>query len=381
MSHSIRLGRVFGVPIGLHFSWFIIAALITVSLVGHFQSNYPGWTTGIIWIAAIATSVLFFITLLAHEMSHALMARSRGLPIRSITLFALGGIAHIGKEANSASTEFLVAVVGPIASIVIGGICLVFANAAGWEAGAGGGGIAGAVLGWLGSINIALAIFNLIPGYPLDGGRLLRAMLWWRSGDADRATRSAARVGQFVAAMFIALGIFQFFSGAAGGGLWLALIGWFLLMAAQTSERQVTVTSLLRGVRVGELMGNDCATVAPRATVQDIVDDVWLRTARRCVIVEADGEMLGLVTPREVRTIDRARWPSTTAADVMRALPELHTVTPELSAAEALQTMAQHDVNQLPVVSNGRLAGMVSRGQLLQLIQSHQELKAGRSHA
>ena len=222
---------------------------------------------------------------------------------------------------------------------------------------------------------------NLVPGFPLDGGRVLRAILWWRWGDADRALRSAARVGQFVAGLLIALGIFQMFSGRAPGGLWLAFIGWFLLLAAQASEQQVTVNAMLRGVAVGDLMVNDCAAVAPDTSVQTIVDDIWLRSARRCVVVETGGNVVGLVTSGELRAVDRGKWSTTTAADVMRTLPELHTVSPDLSAAEALQTMTQHDVNQLPVVSGGQLAGMVSRAQLLRLVQSHQELSGGRSHA
>jgi CBS domain-containing protein len=163
--------------------------------------------------------------------------------------------------------------------------------------------------------------------------------------------------------------------GVGPGGLWLAFIGWFLLMAAQASEEQLTVTSVLRDVRVGDLMAHDCSTVDPRASVQSIVDDVWLRTARRCVVVQSDGQVLGLITPQEVRTINRSQWPAVMASDVMRRLPDLKTVAPNTSATEALQAMARYDVNQLPVVTDGHLAGIVSRGQLLQVIESHRELR------
>jgi CBS domain-containing protein len=273
-------------------------------------------------------------------------------------------------------TEFLIGVIGPVTSLAVGVVCLTVASAAGWQLGGGADSLAAAVLGWLGSINVLLALFNLIPGYPLDGGRVLKAALWWRFQDADRATRTAARVGQVVAGAFIALGLFQFSAGFGAGGLWLAFIGWFLLMAAEPSDEHVTIASVLRGVRVGDLMAQECSRVDPGTSVQSIVDEVWLRTARRCVVVQSDGHVLGVVTPHEVRPIDRAQWPAVTANEVMTRLPDLQTVEPDTSAADALQAMARHDVNQLPVVSDGRLEGMVSRGQLLQLIQSHKERRA-----
>src|SRR5262245_61373304 len=210
---SIRLGHVAGIPIALHYSWFIIAALITFSLGARFRATQPDWGWAMVWSTAVLTAVLFFVSLLAHELSHALVARARGLPTRSITLFALGGVAQIEKDANSAKTEFLVAVIGPITSFTIAAVCLAIAASTGWsprglQEGQEGG-FAGAVFGWLGSINVLLAVFNLIPGFPLDGGRVLRAVLWWIWGDADRATRVASRVGQLVAGLFIAFGLFQ----------------------------------------------------------------------------------------------------------------------------------------------------------------------------
>lgn len=377
MPGTLRLGRIHGIPIGLHYSWFLIAGLITISLTAHFRSTNPDWPLALTFILSAGTAVLFFATLLLHELSHAFVARSRDLPVRSITLFALGGIANIGKDATSATTEFLVAIVGPIVSFSIGAICIGVAQSLGWSVGEGGGGVIGAVLGWLGSINILLAIFNLIPGYPLDGGRVLRAVLWGIYKNADRATRNAARTGQVVAGIFIAWGLVQFFAGVGIGGLWLALIGWFLLMAAQASDAEVTMRSSLRGVRVADVMAQDCATVHPHMGVQELVEDVLLRTGRRCVIVKNNEDrILGLVTPHEVRSVERSKWPEVTVTDVMRPLEVLRTVTPDTPVEEALRVMAQDDLNQLPVVSDGRLEGMVSRGHILQLVQSRSELKA-----
>jgi Zn-dependent protease len=371
---SASLGRIAGIPIGLHFSWFIIAALITFSLAGRFQITKPEWSASLVWGVSILTAVLFFVTLVAHELSHALVARARGIPVKSITLFALGGIANISKDANTAKTEFLIAIVGPITSFVIGFGAIGIAQSMGWTPENGTTTVAGSVLGWLGSINVLLAVFNLIPGYPLDGGRVLRSILWATYKDGERATRHAARVGQGVAGLFIAVGVFQAFTGAGLGGLWLAFIGWFLLVAAQAAYAQVSITQLLRDVRVADIMANDCARVDEGASLRSIVDDLMLRTGQRCVMVQSDGRVLGLLTPGEVRGVDRSQWVELTARDVMRPLDRLRTVTPETAVSDALTTMARDDVNQLPVVHHGRLEGIVSRGQILRLLQARSEL-------
>jgi Zn-dependent protease len=376
LAPSVRLGRVVGIPIGLHYSWFIIAALITSSLSGQFRLEHPEWATALVWATSAITAALFFVTLLAHELSHAVVAMARGLPVRSITLFALGGIAQIEKEANSAKTEFLVAIAGPICSFAIGFGCIAVAQALGWSPRNDTSGLLGGVLGWLGSINVLLAAFNLIPGYPLDGGRVLRAILWALYGNMARATRHAARAGQFVGGLFIMTGLLQAFAGAGFGGLWLAFIGWFLLMAARANYAQAAMAETLRDVRVADIMVNDCETVDAGTHVQALVEEHFLRTGRRCVMVARDGQVIGLVTPHEVRSVDRGRWMAMTAGDVMRPLEGLRTVTPETPATDAFITMARDDVNQLPVVVGGRLEGIVSRSQILQLLQSRSELRA-----
>jgi Zn-dependent protease len=231
MKAQIKLGRIFGVEIGLHYSWFLIALLITLSLAEQFRVNNPGWGVNLRWALAVFTAVLFFAAIVAHELSHALVAKARGLPVRSITLFALGGVAQIEKEAADAKTEFWMGIIGPITSLVIGAICLALTLALGWTPPEFPKRPLPAMLMWLGYINIGLGIFNLIPGFPLDGGRVLRGILWWMTGNAKRATMIASRVGQFIAFAFIVLGIMRFFGGAGFGGLWIAFIGWFLLNA------------------------------------------------------------------------------------------------------------------------------------------------------
>jgi len=368
---QIKLGRIFGIEIGLHYSWFLIALLIVFSLSSEFRTSNPQWDAGVILSLAVVTALLFFVSLLLHELAHSIVAASSGLPVKEITLFALGGVSQIEKNPTSARLEFWMAFVGPLTSAVIGGICLLVARAVGgassdpWMA----------MLLWLGYINLSLAAFNLIPGYPLDGGRVLRAIIWWNTGDADRSTRAAAKAGQVVAIAFIAFGIFRFFGGAGVGGLWIAFIGWFLLQAARESYVQVGLAHALEGVRVADVMTRDCPMVDGRLNLQNFVEQELLRTGRRCFVVVEKGELTGLVTPHEIKQIDRAKWPLMTLHDVMRPIRDLRSVAPDASLKSALELMSRDDVNQLPVVSNGHLEGMLSRAQLLTYLQTHAELR------
>jgi Zn-dependent protease/predicted transcriptional regulator len=374
---QIKLGRIFGIQIGLHYSWLIIALLVAFSLAAHFQQMNPQWGAGAVWGTATLTALLFFAAILVHELSHAAVAKMRGLPVRAITLFALGGVAQIEREAADAKTEFWMGIVGPITSAVIGFVCLALAVALGWSPADGMMTAATpplAMLVWLGYINIVLAVFNMIPGFPLDGGRVLRAIVWWTTGDASRSTRIAARVGQFVAILFIVWGIFQFFAGAGFGGLWLAFIGWFLLDAARASYAQEIMTRTLKDVRVGDVMTQDCPVVDGNTNLQTFADEYLLRTGRRCFVVAEQGRISGLVTPHEIKEVERSKWALTTLDSVMRPLESLRTVAPETPVTEALELMGREDLNQLPVVLDGQLAGIVSRGHILQLLQSRAEL-------
>ena len=375
MHSNIKLGRISGIEIGLHYSWFIIAALIAFSLSEHFRQVNPNWGTTQNWIVALVTAVLFFVTLLLHELSHSLVAQARGLKVTAITLFALGGVSQIEGDAPDAKTEFWIAIAGPIASLVIGLGCLALAVGLGWRRPAEPRTGATAVLVWLGYINIMLAVFNLIPGFPLDGGRVLRSIVWAITKNADRSTRIAARIGQVVAFLFILDGIWQFFSGAGFGGLWIAFIGWFLMEAARSSYAQVEIATAFRGVRVSEVMSRDCVTVDRGMSLQEFVDTYLLRTGQRCFAVVDQGRLAGLITPRDVGAIPRESWDVSTVREAMRPLEELHIITPDTQVLDALKLMAGKDVNQLPVVANGTLQGIVSRSQLVQLLQARSELQ------
>jgi len=374
MKSQIKLGTVFGVELGLHYSWLVIALLITFSLVAQFHATNRDWSNSVVWTVALVTGVLFFACLFAHELSHAMVAKARGIPIHRITLFLLGGVAQIEKEASDAKTEFWMAIVGPVTSGALGLALLALAKLAGWVPASAPATPGIALLVWLGYINLALGAFNMIPGFPLDGGRVLHAVLWWIMGSAERSTRAAARVGQVIAVLFIGFGILQFFQGAGLGGLWLAFIGWFLLQAASASYLQVKAGSLLRGLRVKDVMSTDCGTVNPNISVQEFVHQQLLTTGRRCFLVVQDSLLLGLVTPVEVRSVDPQAWPSTAIRTVMRTADKVHRVSREMPALDALETMVREDVNQLPVTSDGRLEGIVSRAHILQVLRSRADL-------
>lgn len=374
MKAHIKLGRIFGVAVGLHYSWIIIALLVTLSLRSQFAVDHPNWDVSTTWAIAIITGLLFFVSILLHELSHAAVAKLRGIPVRAITLFALGGVAQIEKDAADAKSEFWMGIIGPITSIAIGLVCLVLASLLGWNFPTESNTPPAAMFMWLGYINIALAIFNLIPGFPLDGGRVLRAVIWWVTGDANRSTRIAAGVGQVVALGFIMMGIWRFFSGAGFGGLWIAFIGWFLLEAARASGAQVEITERLTGVKVGDVMAQQFPMVDANSNLQTFVQDHLLPTGHRCFVVLEQGTPAGIITPHEVKAIDRARWPYTTVGDVMRSLESLRTMSPERPVAEALEMMGREDVNQMPVVQEGKLTGIISRGHILRVLQTRAEL-------
>jgi Zn-dependent protease/predicted transcriptional regulator len=374
MKSSIRLGRLFGIEIGLHYSWFLIALLIVMSLASQFRESHAEWGSNVIWALSVLTALLFFVTLLAHEMSHALVARSRGLTTKAITLFALGGVAQIEKEPEDAKTEFLVGIVGPLSSAVIGVVLLGVAWAIGWRIGTSPATPLLAMLVWLGYINLTLAAFNMIPGYPLDGGRILRSILWMTSRDVERATQMAANVGKAIALLFIALGIFRSFTGAGFGGLWIAFIGWFLLQAATASASSVALTAGLKGVRVSDVMTSDCVMLDGNMNVEQFVEQYLLRSGRRCFVVQQNGEVSGLVTSHEIKELERPRWPYTTLSDIMRPLDQLHTVAPTTPVMEALETMGRDDVNQLPVVSGNHLDGIITRANVVQFLHTRAEL-------
>lgn len=374
MFPHVKLARIAGIDIGFHYSWLIIAALITISFVSEFHAVNPEWSSSTVWIAAIVTGLVFFASIVIHELGHAAVAKARGLPVRSITLFALGGVASIEKDAGDPATEFWMGIAGPLTSAALGFVFAALAGVAPWD------GVTAAAdpwttaLVWLSTMNFVLAVFNLVPGFPLDGGRVLRAAMWWLSGDPDQATRFASRVGQAVGLLLIGFGIWQFVAIGGFGSLWLALIGWFLLDAATTSYAGVDLMSGLRGLRVRDIMSEDCLRVDGRSTLQHFADAYVLGTAGRCFVVEQDGTVMGLVTPSDLARVDRSDWGRMTVNQVTRHFSTLRSVTPDTPVIDALRAMGREDVNQVAVMSDGRLEGILSRSRVLQLLEARAEL-------
>lgn len=371
MKSQVSVGRVYGIRIGLHYSWFLIVLLLVFSLYAGFHRVFPQWPplTAAAW--GVLTTLLFFVTLLLHELSHSLLALHYGLHVREITLFALGGVSQIEGEIPSAASEFRIAIAGPLTSAAIGVLFLAMAHLTGLAPGQ----PLVAMLSWLGYINLVLAVFNLLPGYPMDGGRVLRAFLWSRTGNLARATKAAASVGSFLAILLIASGIIDYFRGGGLGGLWIAFLGWFLLQASRETQMEQLLKQELQGVRVADLMIPSPATVDAASMVQDFVDHELLRTGRRCFVVTEAGRAAGILTPRDLQRVDRADWPRTPVQAIMRPLAECQSVEPETPLLEALGTMTREDLNQLPVVSRGRFEGLLSRAEVLAYLQTRADLE------
>jgi CBS domain-containing protein len=277
------------------------------------------------------------------------------------------------RDTADAATEFWMGLAGPFASVVIGVAALALASALGWNFNATPDTPGMVMLVWFGFINITLAAFNMIPGFPLDGGRILRAILWWWSGNQVRATRVAAVLGQIVAVGFIMIGFLSFAFAGNFGGIWLAFIGLFLIDAARSAVLETTVKEGLRGVRVGDVMSRDCVTVARETFVSDVAEQV-LRTGKRCFFVADDGRVAGMVTPQELRAVPRDRWNATPAAEIMKPVERLHRIDAAEPVTKALDAIVQEDVNQLPVLEQGRIRGVISRDQILRLVAARAEL-------
>lgn len=370
-TQSIRFGKILGIPVGVNYSWFIIFILITLSLTTQFRYLHPDWTYAEHLTVGIATSLLFFLSVLLHELGHSVMALNYQLPVKSITLFVFGGVAQIGREPEKPMHEFVIAIAGPVVSFVLG--ILFFALM--WIARGTMEGVS-ALGEWLGNINLILALFNLIPGFPLDGGRVLRAIVWRITNSYERATTIAAGSGQFFAYAFIAFGVWQALTGNFFGGLWIGFIGWFLLSAAQSSTAQLHFRTALKGVTAGDVMLQECSRLAGNTSVADLVEHHMLKTGMRCTMVMDGDRFSGLVTLHEVKQVPKEEWPITPLKTIMVPEERLSEVTPDTPIDTVLQKMNEENISQMPVVQNGRLLGVIGRDRLLALVQTHLELKS-----
>jgi Zn-dependent protease/CBS domain-containing protein len=373
MNGSFRLGKLLGIPIHLHYSWFFIFALVTLSLSGfYFPELYPDWSPQLAWGVGVATSLFFFASVVAHELTHSLVSMRFGVPVRSITLFIFGGVARISREPILPRGELLMALAGPLCSLFLGGLFWGLALLAAPVSQP-----VNALAAWLARINVLLAVFNLIPGFPLDGGRVFRSLVWGATKDLRRATRYATFLGQGIAYLFIFGGILlAFLTRDWVSGLWLAFIGWFLENAASSSYRQAVLRDALKGITAAEVMTQDCSLVPPNLSVQELVESNVLHSGRRCFMVASGEKLEGMITLHHIKAVARPLWPITPVSQAMIPIDQVQTASPQEEMVSLLERMDSQDINQLPVVEGGRLLGIVARDNILRFIRIHSELRA-----
>jgi Zn-dependent protease/CBS domain-containing protein len=375
---GIKVGRLFGVDFRIDWSWALIFLLLTWNLYAVFSTWHRAWSPlGTLAVAVIA-SLLFFACIVLHELAHAAVSQAYGTPVRSITLFLFGGVSDIEREPRSATAEFFTAAVGPFTSILLG-LLFIFLTPlvtplSGATTAEDGAEVlaslspAATLLAWLGPVNILIGLFNLIPAFPLDGGRMLRAVLWGLTGKLRPATTWAARIGQLIGWLLIAAGIgmtfgayIPFFGTGFVGGIWLAFIGWFLYIAATHATTRLALDDALAGLTVGQLMQRETPTVPSDLAVSTLVHDYLIRGADRALPVTDDGHLLGLVCVSDVRRVPPDDWQATPVSAVMRPADGLSVASPGDRVADAFEKLARRDIDQMPVVDNGFLVGMLRR--------------------
>ena len=364
MGGSLNLGKIFNIQVRLHYSWFIIFMLVTLSLV------YPNWSWPLSWVMGIITSLLFFVSVLAHELAHSLVGRVNGIPVKSITLFIFGGVAQMTREATKASAELKMAAAGPACSLAIGGIFgllwFFIPNMAEPIA---------SMIQWLFIVNVALAAFNMIPGFPLDGGRVFRSLMWYFTGNYKRSTRIATWLGRGVAYAFIAGGIvIMFLFHEWLSGLWMAFIGWFLDNAASMSYRQAQWREAIHGLIASQMMTSDYAVVPPDITVNQLVQEHILPKGHHLFLVAEEDRFKGILTLQNIKSVPQSKWDMTQVEKIMVPADRLKVASPEQDALSIAEQMDENEINLIPVVSEGRVIGLITRDNLMRFLRTRAEL-------
>lgn len=392
---GFRLGRAFGVEFVADFSLILVVFLIATNLgLGLLPAWHPEWSPGLRWVIALLAATLFIASIALHELAHALVAHAHNLPVRRITLFLFGGMAHLEREPETPRAEFWMAIVGPAVSIAIGLLSvwvgsLLLPNPAAlgdrpMEAMQHASPLA-TILLWLGPLNVMLGVFNMVPGFPLDGGRVLRALVWWATRDLRRATLIASRTGQAFAWLLMTLGVFMalgrnvpFFGTGFASGVWLILIGWFLNNAARASYQQLMIQQTLEDVPVRAVMRSDVWTVSSDLTISELLRDqvIWRDGAFPVV---RDGKLLGLVKPDQVTSVPRDRWNEVRVGDIMTPVQRLRVLAPDDDATAAFQQLAEQD--PIPVVDHAQLVGVARREDLMRWLALHAPRAHGASAA
>ena len=365
LKSSFRLFTIRGIEVGVHYSWLIIFALVTWSLSVYIFPTVPDMprlASVEFWILGAITSVLLFASVLTHELAHSFVANWRGIEAKSITLFIFGGVSNLSGDAKDAATEFLVAIVGPLMSFVLAAIAFALASVIDEPR-------AALVLSYLFFINVTLGIFNLVPGFPLDGGRVLRSIIWRVTGNVRRATVWAANVGKVVAFLMGAYAIYLVVvSGSIIGGVWTAAIAWFLYNAARTSVEQLVFEQRLGRLHVRDLAQYDSTTVSPDMTVSQLVDQYILAYARRAVPVVTDGQLVGIVTVKDIAQLTPEQRSYTRVSSIMGGRNGLYTTNADATVLDAFEVMSEHDLEQLPVMEGDLPIGLLTRADVARLL-------------
>jgi Zn-dependent protease/CBS domain-containing protein len=372
MGNSFQIGKIFGISIRIDYTWFVVFALVALSLASYFPKVYANRSTVTYWVMGVITALIFFGCVLAHELAHSMVSKARGVPVQSITLFIFGGVARISDEPKSPGSEFWMALAGPATSVGISAIfgALYLATVAIGRSRT----PFAALAAWLSGINLLLAALNLVPGFPLDGGRILRSIIWKITGDLKKSTRIASRLGRIVAYIFILLGVFRaVVYRDLIGGIWAAFIGWFLENAASSSYRQLALREMLQGAKVSEVMTTDCPRLPKGLTIKELLNGYILRTTYRCFPVVDNGHVLGIISLHSVEEIPHEQWETMRVEEAMTPLDQLRTVHPDDDLYTAMREMTEEGVNQLPVMEDNQLLGMVARDNLMSFINARSE--------
>lgn len=373
MKNSFKLTTIFNIPIEINISWFIILGLVVFTLAkGWFPMENPELSEGAHWLMAIIAALLLFASLLAHELSHSVVAKRNRLPIHGITLFVFGGVAHMSKEPQSPAVEFKMAIAGPLMSFFLSASFFLLSrlflllNLPGALI---------SIANYLFILNLAIGIFNLIPGFPLDGGRIFRSILWYYYKDIKKATAIASAFGKGFAFFLIGIGFLNLFTGLIIAGIWFIFIGFFLYEAASVSYRQIIIKKMLSGVNVDHLMSKDIISVPANIKLNKLIDDYFFRYRHAAFPVIEDDVLLGLATLHNVKDVVRDKWPKTTAKDIMVPLGNKLIISKDAHATEAMGKMANNGVGRLLVIENSKMIGIISQKDIMRLFKFKSEFE------
>jgi len=368
---GLRIGKILGIPIYLHSTWVFIFAAITYIIALQFKQQHPLWSDTQHWAVGVLTSLLFFASVLFHELSHSVVAQHYKIRVVSITLFLFGGLARIEREPSKALQEFNIAIAGPLASGFLAagffGLALLFPYSQS----------VGALAAWLGWTNLTLAVFNLLPGFPLDGGRIFRAIIWGATRDFEKATRVAGASGKLIAYAIILWGVWEVIHGNVQM-LWTILIGYFILNAAKESVAQVAMRQALVGLSAADVMSKEVPTAPGHITLEEYGAEV-LRTGRRCHLVVSDDRLVGMINVHTLNSFPRDEWAHNSVQAAMIPREKILWTSPEEPLLRLLERLLSADVNQMPVVSGSgddapHIVGIVTRDSILRVMQTRSEL-------